>query len=92
MPQNLILPMRPAAMPILVAGPYQFHTAANSFCRWNCSQLITSRHLMAVQYAPSTLAGSTPSRSAASFAERSLQATDHQCKATEDIESGANHA
>ena len=69
-PKNLILPMRPAAMPILVAGPYQFHTAANSFCRWNCSQLITSRDLIAAQYAPSTLAGSTPSRSAASFAER----------------------
>src|SRR5271167_2021158 len=60
----------PQPCPIVIGGHYQLYTAVESFCRWNCSQLITSRDLIAAQYAPSTLAGSTPSRSAASFAER----------------------
>ena len=70
MPKTLMRRRGPQLCPIVIGGHYQLHTAAESFCRWNCSQLITSRDLIAAQYAPSTLAGSTPSRSAASFAER----------------------
>src|ERR1017187_2930947 len=60
----------PQPCPIVIVGRYQLYTAAESFCRWNCSQLITSRDVIAAQYAPSTLAGSIPSRTAASYAER----------------------
>src|SRR6202158_4078660 len=60
--------MRPghATMPNCDCGHYQLYTAAESFCRWNCSQLITSSDLIAAQYAPSTPDGSIPSRAAAS--------------------------
>src|SRR5579864_2504390 len=60
----------PATRPIVIMGHYQLYTAAEPFCRWNCWQLTTSRNLMAAQYAPSTAAGSIPSRAAASQAER----------------------
>ena len=54
----------------LIVNSYdQLYTAAKSFCRWNCSQLITSRDLIAAQYAPSTTSGSIPSRTAASHTE-----------------------
>ena len=56
----------PTTMTIVIVGRYQLYTAAKSFCRWNCSQPITSRNLIAAQYAPSTPAGSIPSRTAAS--------------------------
>ena len=91
-PKTLIPVMRPAAMPIFVCGTLSVPHRCEVVLPL---KLLAADHLQTLD---SSAVCAFHTRRIDAKQKRSfiggafLQATDHQCKATEDIESGENHA